>query len=138
MKEFTKSDLKNRMVVECRNGEKYIVIDDILLSMFGHINLNDYNEGLRIKTIREEPYLAEYDIMKVYDQVFSLDFSKNISKLLWDRSEVEEGDDFSCMSISMALDTDNTAVLNYKVNIGDLFHKAIKDEQEKEREKNGR
>lgn len=82
---MTKADLKNRMVVECRNGEKYIVIGDKILSTKGHNWLLDYNEDLT-----SELGLPEYDIMKVYDKVFSLDFNKDMLELLWERKEVKE------------------------------------------------
>lgn len=85
MKDFTKADLKNRMVVECRNGEKYMVIDDKLLSINGYNFLYIYNKDLTTTTSGER-----FDIMKVYDQFYSLDFNEDDLKLLWQRSEVKE------------------------------------------------
>ena len=85
MKNFTKSDLKNRMVVECRNGNKYIVIDDMLLSTNGYSWLLSYNENLTMKQ-----GLSEFDIMKVYNRANSLDFNKYMLTLLWECSEVKE------------------------------------------------
>lgn len=82
MKKF---DLKNRMVVECRNGEKHIVIDDKILSSNGCSYLSDYNEDLTTKL-----RLREYDIMKVYNKVFCIDLNKITLELLWERPEVKE------------------------------------------------
>ena len=96
MKDFTKSDLKNRMVVEFRNGKKYIVIDNKLLAITGYKYLYFYNEDLTTTPITcEAPVesgekVSNFDIMKVYDQVNSLDFNENKLKLLWERSEVKE------------------------------------------------
>lgn len=85
MKNFTKSDLKNRMVVECRNGNKYIVIDGMLLSTNDYSWLLSYNENLTMKQ-----GLSEFDIMKVYNRANSLGFNKYMLTLLWQRSEVKE------------------------------------------------
>lgn len=85
MKDFKKSDLTNRMVVECRNGNKYIVIDDMLLSTNDYSWLLSYNGNLTMKQ-----GLSEYDIMKVYNRANSLDFNKYMLTLLWERQEVKE------------------------------------------------
>lgn len=85
MKDFTKSDLKNRMVVELRNGTRYVVIDDKILSSIGYDFLSTYNEDL---TMEKGP--SKHDIVKVYDQIYCIDFNKNSLNLLWERSEVKE------------------------------------------------
>ena len=67
-----KSDLKNGCVVELRNGDKGIKIDNILLivrenskDIFSWLKLNDYNNNLTF------PFkdLGEYDIVKVDNDV---------------------------------------------------------------------
>jgi hypothetical protein len=96
MKDFTKSDLENSMVVECRNGEKYIVIDDKIISTIGYNCLSNYNEDLTtiLSTYKNENITvfkeghSKYDIMKVYNKVLCIDF--NTLQLLWERSEVKE------------------------------------------------
>jgi len=84
-----KSDLENRMVVECRNGNKYMVVDDMLLSTDGYNYLSSYTSDLFIKTTLTTEFLSEYDIMKVYKQidVFDFDIANNI---IWERTEVKE------------------------------------------------
>lgn len=43
-KEFTKKDLKNKMVVELKDGDRFVVIDDILL--------NDCSfDGISVRTL---------------------------------------------------------------------------------------
>lgn len=80
-----KSDLKNRMVVECRNGNKYMVIDDKLISTTGFMRLSDYKTDLSLKDIS----CNELDIMKVYKEIdiFDFDIAYNI---IWERIEVKE------------------------------------------------
>lgn len=85
MKDFLKADLKNRMVVECRNGERYMVVDDRLLSNDGYNYLYSYDEDLIIKN-RE---VKEYDIMKVYAKINILDL-ESANDILWKRLEVKE------------------------------------------------
>ena len=88
MKEFTKSDLKNRMVVECRNGLRYIVVDEYLLGKSGYNELEDFTADLRCEKN------AEFDIAKVYEKTKCL---LNLEKdspfemdIIWQRPEVKE------------------------------------------------
>lgn len=60
-KEFTKKDLKNKMVVELKDGDRFIVIDDILLNDCSFDRLSYYNDDF---TNNELPGL---DIIKVYN-----------------------------------------------------------------------
>ena len=68
-----KSDLKNGAVVELRNGEKCIKIDNILISpsavnnkvQFTYLVLDSYEEDLTMKDKRN----TEYDIVKVNNNV---------------------------------------------------------------------
>lgn len=85
MKDFTKADLKNRMVVECRNGGRYMLVDDRLLSNDGYNFLYSYDEDLIIRN-RE---VKEYDIMKVYAKINNLDL-ESANDILWERLEVKE------------------------------------------------
>lgn len=87
MKEFTKADLKNRMVVEYRNGLLRLVVGDTLIGKGGYIPLGAYNENLII-----EAGSAGFDIVKIYDIISNLDYLENIETLdlLWERAEVKE------------------------------------------------
>lgn len=68
-----KSELKNGAVVELRNGEKCIKIDNILISpsvvnnkvQFTYLVLDSYEEDLTMKDKRN----TEYDIVKVNNNV---------------------------------------------------------------------
>lgn len=86
MKEFTKADLKDQMVVECRNGQKYMVVDNIILRNSGFINLLNFDDKLKCVGF------SEFDIMKVYDEIYRLDLLDNSKRLnlLWEREEIKE------------------------------------------------
>ena len=96
---FTKSDLKDRMVVETRDGDKYILIGDRLLSGTSYLWLNShydehnlfhhgYNDDLTMSSG------ANWDIIKVYKEVNSLCFCNDevygALDLLWERKPVKE------------------------------------------------
>jgi len=93
---FTKSDLRDRMVVEIRKGEKYILVGDRFLSKTGflwldtfydnnHVHHQGYNDDLTMDSG------ANWDIVKVYKEVNCLDFITNSVfcslDLLWKRSD---------------------------------------------------
>lgn len=71
------------MVVETRRGDKFIVIDDILVGRSMWEYLDDYKENLTY------PKFDNFDIVKVYDQVKYINGYKKINTL-WERSEVKE------------------------------------------------
>ena len=91
-----KSDLKSGMRVVLRNGERYIVVGEILYcSNWGFMNLNSYNDELtELRDCLSEN--DNWDIVKIYSPT-------NISKpladdsftddtLLWERKELSERD----------------------------------------------
>ena len=89
MKEFKKSDLKNRMVVEYRNGYRRMVCDNWLMGRCESDGLNTYNDDLTIKNY----YSSEYDITKVYPEVITFEqilLVEQKHKPIWQRSEVKE------------------------------------------------
>lgn len=96
---FTKSDLKNRMVVETRSGRRYIFIDDRFLSKTGflwldtlydnnHVHHQGFNDDLTMSSG------ANWDIVKVYKEVSCLNFDENSPfcslSLLWKRDSIKE------------------------------------------------
>ena len=89
-KTFTKSDLKNRMVVEDQKGRLKIYIDGILLGDETYSPIGDYNEDL----MYGKRSFSELDIVKVYGQVKFCHYlhSDNLSNLslIWQREEVKE------------------------------------------------
>lgn len=95
MKEFTKSDLKNRMVVEYRNGNRRLVVGDVLLGDNYWCSLSQYGDDLKRKSRRVGEDCSNYDIMKVFPEIWGYSRMRTISvengdKPIWQRSEVKE------------------------------------------------
>ena len=59
---MTIKDLKNMMIVETRNHERYLVVDDMLLTNNGYNIFRDYKDNL----MSDDDDDHEYDIMAVY------------------------------------------------------------------------
>lgn len=59
---FTKKDLKDRMVVETRDGCRYIVVNDLLLSDDGFLRIDGYDDDLLDTT-----NMRQFDVVKVFD-----------------------------------------------------------------------
>ena len=59
--DFTKSDLKTGMVVETRNGNRYMVYESRLLRHLNYAELNNYDQNM--KCISDE----DFDIVKCFD-----------------------------------------------------------------------
>ena len=95
-----KSDLKSKMCVELRNGERYMVVDDVLLKKNGFHMLKNYNEDLK------HSLFSDYDIIKVYKGVnLFINFTNDLGiagdilnfnfeddgifELLWDKETLE-------------------------------------------------
>lgn len=84
-----KSDLKNGMIVEISNGDRFIVIDNFILGNTWN-NLNSYNEDLTEKCI------DKCDIVKVYkvtcgrtlDKILKPNESFGV-ELIWERNETD-------------------------------------------------
>lgn len=87
--EFTKADLKEFDIVEFKNGNKTLVINDIILGelSIGGFDLISWTDDLRDK------YTDKYDIMKIYRSTDSIptDRSKwNDLPVVYERTEVKE------------------------------------------------
>ena len=77
---MTKKDLKERMVVETREGNRYLVCGNSIIRNEGYCNLFDYNENL----LCEE--FSSLDIVKIYDVVRKLEDIANPNlSLIWER-----------------------------------------------------
>jgi hypothetical protein len=89
-KNFTKADFESGMVVECRNGERFLVLRDKLLDGAHWKNINNYTTEMKkyVKGTHSD------DIMKVYDTIGVTNlhniFSDENLILIWERQEVEE------------------------------------------------
>jgi hypothetical protein len=86
MKDFTKSDLANGMIVEQRCGMRKIVIEDRIVGYESYGELENYEDNL---LHQNQPAL---DIVKIYKpaDTIRLALHSNILQLLWERSEVKE------------------------------------------------
>lgn len=85
-KEFTKSDLKDGMVVEYNDNRfgKRLVVGDFLTGEDGYVDLGDYNENL-------ENVVSDLEIVRVYKikcmgKISSIMKDHNL-ELIWERKE---------------------------------------------------
>lgn len=88
-KEFTKSDLKNGMIVELRNGFRGIVINDnLILGNKLYSELLNYNDDLSIKYNLNG---NDLDIIKVYTAWSYMGFEDYLKDdnldIIWERQE---------------------------------------------------
>lgn len=92
MKEFTKADLKSGMIVKLNNNQYYLVVDNILIGVYGQMPLADYDENLYLK---DKYHKSEYSIKEVYQKKYrtwGMGFNDSIENnlvLLWQRENVE-------------------------------------------------
>jgi hypothetical protein len=86
--EFTKSDLKDGMVVEYRNGDRFLVVRDHLLSKDYCVNMNDLGDDLKdIYGFQEDDIVKVYDADYTYVDEFEELFDTSNLKLLWEREK---------------------------------------------------
>ena len=87
---MTKSDLKNGMVVELRNGKRFLIVNDIGIGKDSCITLDGfmgYDENLN-----DVSGFSEFDITKIYKTVgntFKTLFDKERLSLIWEREETK-------------------------------------------------
>ena len=83
-----KSDLKSGMIIESKGGERYILVDNILLSLKHWMKLEIYNDNLLVN----KRGLEALDIMKIYKSkeanLNSLLGEKEL-ELIWERNEID-------------------------------------------------
>lgn len=116
-KDFKKSDLKNGMVVETREGKKYLVHNNKLL----HSNGNTYMALDGISGFDDDlkdtyAYDDRYDIMRVYKSkahLLKLLFDSNYLTLIWEREEkIEEKTELKISDyVKIKSDIDKEAIL---------------------------
>lgn len=91
MKTMTKSDLKNGMVVELRNGKRFLIVNNFGIGKDSCINLDGllgYDENLN-----DVSGYSTFDITKIYKTVgktFKTLFDNESLSLIWEREEKEE------------------------------------------------
>lgn len=84
---MTKSDLENGMVVEFRNEEQRLVLNEVFIEMYYHNYISDYEDNLKHK------FNYYKDIMKVYKaNALSLKGIFHNMTLIWERKEKSEAE----------------------------------------------
>lgn len=82
-----KNELKNDMIVELRNGDKRLVVDDNLFGNNGFDHLSNYKDDLKNKEF------SVLDIIKVYKYKFARSFYSILDydnlNLIWERKEIK-------------------------------------------------
>ena len=88
-KEFTKADLKDGMVVEQNNEERYLVMGDRLLCLSGYNPLTQFNDDLT--NILGEKYHIErvFKVKSKYVHDLREIFSDENFELIWERTETK-------------------------------------------------
>lgn len=90
IKTMTKSDLKNGMVVELRNGKRFLIVNDLGIGKDSFINLDGYSgydENL-YDVIGD----STFDITKIYKTIghtFKNLFDNERLSLIWEREEAK-------------------------------------------------
>ena len=87
---MTKSDLKNGMVVELRNGKRFLIVDDLGIGKDSYIELGGYF-GYDEK-LYDRKGDKTYDITKIYKTIghtFKTLFDNESLSLIWEREETK-------------------------------------------------
>lgn len=98
---MTKNDLVNGMIVEQRNGDRKLVVGDMLIGEDDWGMLDDHRDDLISKDSEYDIGFEEFDIVKVYEVIHNIGtlrrlLSKNNfsnlreSDCIWTRSKTEE------------------------------------------------
>lgn len=86
---MTKKDLKDGMIIECRNSLRYIVLCDNFVRECGYNRLSQYKEDLTYDS-------DEFDIVKIYEPIgpYQLKdiFEDRNLKLIWSRNSFSKKD----------------------------------------------
>ena len=85
---MTKSDLKNGMVVELRNGKRFLIVNDLGIGKDSCINLDGFF-GYD-KNLNDVSGFSEFDITKIYKTegfTFKNLFDNESLSLIWEREE---------------------------------------------------
>ena len=87
-KEFTKSDLKDGMVVEQRNGNRYLVLAGMAVRECGHNKISGYTNNLEwYGTNRDGDIVKVYRIIHESPGTIEKAFCDRNLELIWERKE---------------------------------------------------
>lgn len=90
-KEFTKADLKDWMVIEQRDKQRYVIMGEKLLNAIGFNYMDDIEDDLTDRKIK----IKDFDIIKVYKlntkKIYKLGdiFKDENLELIWERNEAK-------------------------------------------------
>ena len=118
---FTKKDLKDRMIVETRDGCRYIVVGDLLLSDDGFLRISEYDDILLDN--HNGGIGPIFDIMKVFEATDTLSVltkDKSIClKVLFDRDKNNNEIKAKrfCKQLSDTYSLDESNLYNYFLKI---------------------
>ena len=117
-----KSDLKNGMVVELRNGKRFLIVNDLGIGKDSCIYLDGfmgYNENLN-DVIGD----STFDIIKIYKtegRTFKNLFDNERLNLIWEREEKQELSNEDKQIIKKGLKKIQEECKNHKFCVGCMF-----------------
>ena len=84
-----KQELEKGMVVETRDKLRFLVIGDNLEGKDGYLKLQDYKDDMQFGNNHQPGYinLDNFDIMKVYPNIFVITDYNVMQQPLWERKE---------------------------------------------------
>lgn len=84
-----KSDLKNLMIVELRNGERYVVVGDQLYYGSGYFPLDTFTDDLKhvSRAYESDDIVKVYSPIKYLPTTADLDRVGQLCTLLWERED---------------------------------------------------
>ena len=117
-----KSDLKNGMVVELRNGKRFLIVNDLGIGEDSCIKLDGlvgYNENLN-----DVSGFSEFDITKIYKTVgntFRTLFDNERLNLIWEREEKSKLSKEDKQIIKKGIKKIQEECKNHKFCVGCMF-----------------
>lgn len=90
-KEFTKADLKDGMVVEQRNGNRYLVLAGMTVRECGHNKISGYTNNLKwCGNYRGGDIVKGYRIIHESPETIGKVFRDGNLELIWERTETKK------------------------------------------------
>lgn len=88
MNTFSKSDLKDGMVVEYGNGKRRLVLNNYMIGKDGYYTLDHYKENMKDKEFSDNDIMRVFTISSVttLDRIFHIE---NLN-LIWERKETKK------------------------------------------------
>ena len=126
---MTKSDLKNGMVVELRNGKRFLIVNDLGIGKDSCIKLDGlvgYDENL-YDIIGD----STFDITKIYissGRTFKNLFDNERLNLIWEREEKQELSEEDKQIIKKGIKKIQEECKNHKFCVGCMFDDKTNDQ----------